>query len=259
MLHRCLITCCLLADWFIVVVYALQAKFTQINEFLKLLIHTNQLDMLSSEATQQQQEHELDDPAASSSSNGSSSSGPAPIHILDCGCGSAHLTFGTYHYLHHVKGLPVVLSGVDTNAKLMERSNHYCHELGLRRDEAQFYTSTIRSFTPVRRPDIVLALHACDTATDEALALGVRSGAPLIMCVPCCHKSLHQQLAQAQRQEGGKGVTAGGTSSGRGSAAADLLSPMLDHGIMRQRFVDLLTDTFRAQLLRIAGYRWVHG
>jgi hypothetical protein len=109
----------------------------------------------------------------------------------------------------------------------------------------------------------VLALHACDTATDEALALGVRSGAPVIMCVPCCHKTLHQQMAEVQRTRGGKGLLSARGSGSKGSEwssaaeAGELLSPMLDHGIMRQRFVDLLTDTFRAQLLRIAGYRWV--
>lgn len=104
-------------------------------------------------------------------------------------------------------------------------------------------------------PDIVLALHACDTATDEALAVGVLSGAQTIMSVPCCQKDIQRQFQrQQQRQRVGNG-------QGSGTAAAELqqvqqvFGPLLDHGILKQRQLDLLTDTFRAQLLRLAGYR----
>lgn len=101
-----------------------QAKFTQINEFLKLLAHSGQLEQLGA-------------PAGPSSS---SSSSRAPVHILDAGCGSSHLTFGMFHYLHNVLGLPVRLSGVDTNRALMQRSNKACEDLGIA-DAAQFHTA----------------------------------------------------------------------------------------------------------------------
>jgi SAM-dependent methyltransferase len=102
-----------------------QAKFTQINEFLKLLAHSGELEQLGA-------------PTAPSSS----SSSRAPVHILDAGCGSSHLTFGTFHYLHNVLGLPVRLSGVDTNQALMQRSNKACEDLGIA-DVAQFHTAGV--------------------------------------------------------------------------------------------------------------------
>ncbi|WIA15551.1 hypothetical protein OEZ85_002183 [Tetradesmus obliquus] len=217
---------------------SMQAKFTQINEFLKLLIHTGQLEHME----QQQQQ-----PNPSSSSSSSSA-----LHVLDCGCGSSHLTFGTLHYLHHVRGLPVQLTGIDTNAALMQRSNRYCADLGIS-DVAQFHTAAIRSYEPDTAPDIVLALHACDTATDEALALGVRLGTGVIMSVPCCQKDLHRQQAAAQQQQ--QQQRPGSSSSSSSSVNGELFDPLLSHGILRQRMLDLLTDGFRAQLLQLAGYR----
>ncbi|KAF6266317.1 hypothetical protein COO60DRAFT_1697337 [Scenedesmus sp. NREL 46B-D3] len=241
---------------------SMQAKFTQINEFLKLLIHTGQLDHMG----QQQQQQ----PSSSSSRGGSSRS--STLHVLDCGCGSSHLTFGTLHYLHHVRGLPLRLTGIDTNEALMQRSSRACADLGIA-DMAQFHTAAIRSYKPDAAPDIVLALHACDTATDEALALAVRLGTGVIMSVPCCQKDLHRQQAAAQQQQQqqqqqqrqvrrrpGSGSSGSGSGSdgeaGSGSGASgELFEPLLSHGILRQRMLDVLTDAFRAQLLQLAGYR----
>ena len=180
----------------------MQDKFAQINEFLKLLDHTGALTTF---------DH-------------------SPIHILDCGAGSAHLTFATYHYLNHIRQIPAQLSGVDVNAELMTRSNGYSRELGL--GDACFYASPIIDHVPEHAPDIVLALHACDTATDEALALGIRHGAQIIMTAPCCHKHLHQQLESRPPFE-----------------------PVMRQGILKQRLGDILTDSFRALLLRIMGYK----
>lgn len=103
-------------------------------------------------------------------------------------------------------------------------------------------------------PDIVLALHACDTATDEALAVGVLSGAQVIMSVPCCQKDIQRQFQRQQQRRPG---------SSSGSPAAQqqqqqvqqVFEPLLEHGILKQRQLDLLTDAFRAQLLQLAGYR----
>src|SRR5208282_6141319 len=85
------------------------------------------------------------------------------------------------------------------------------------------------------KPDIVLALHACDTATDDALAQAVSSAARIVLGVPCCHQNLNDQL--------------------RAEGPAEVLRPLLRHGILRQRMADLVTDAFRALALRISGYR----
>jgi hypothetical protein len=238
----------------------LQAKFTQINEFLKLLIHTGQLEHMGQQQQQQQQQH--DTSSSSSSSIAERGSSSSAVHVLDCGCGSSHLTFGTLYYLHNVRGMPLKLTGIDTNAALMQRSNCYCDDLGIS-DMAQFHTAAIRKYTPETAPDIVLALHACDTATDEALALGVRLNTGVIMSVPCCQKDLHKQQAAAQQQRRRPGSSsgsdsdseAGSSSSSSSSVSGELFDPLLSHGILRQRMLDLLTDGFRAQLLQLAGYR----
>jgi SAM-dependent methyltransferase len=180
----------------------MQDKFAQINEFLKLLNHTGALEQF---------DH-------------------SPVRLLDCGCGSSHLTFATYHYLNHIRQIPATLTGVDVNQNLMDKSNAYSHELGL--SDACFYTSPIIDYAPAEQPDIVLALHACDTATDEALALGVKYNAPVILSVPCCHKHLHDQLE-----------------------ARAPFEPVMRHGILRARLADILTDSFRALLLRVMGYK----
>jgi hypothetical protein len=105
----------------------------------------------------------------------------------------------------------------------------------------------------------VLALHACDTATDDALAVGVLSGAQVIMSVPCCQKDIQRQF-QRQQQRQQRAGSSSSSSSGELSAGlpqrvTQVFEPLLDHGILKQRQLDLLTDTFRAQLLRLAGYR----
>ena len=115
-----------------------QAKFTQINEFLKLLSHSGELDRIKAAAANNSR-HSTSSSSSTSSSNGSTS-GTSPIHILDAGCGSSHLTFGTFHYLHNVMQLPVLLSGVDTNRALMQRSNRACEDLGIA-DVARFHTA----------------------------------------------------------------------------------------------------------------------
>jgi len=181
---------------------SMQGKFAQINEFLKLLEHTGAVETF---------DH-------------------SPINILDCGCGSSYLTFGLYHYLNDLRGIPSALTGVDVNGSLIDKSNAHSQELGL--NDACFYTSTIADFQPEAPPDIVVALHACDTATDDALALGIRHGAGLILSVPCCHHHLNRQLQ-----------------------AVEPFKPVLRHGILKQRMADILTDTFRSLILRIMGYK----
>lgn len=179
-------------------------KFRQINEFLKLAVDTGELTRL-----------------------------PPPIRIVDCGCGSAHLTFAVYHYLNHILGRPAQLTGVDTNAELLQRQTESAKSLGW--DGLTFVASSVIDFYPPTPVDIVIALHACDTATDEALAQAVKWGAKLILSAPCCHHHLQAQLDVG--------------------AAAVEMRPLLEQGILKERLGDVLTDTFRALLLRANGYR----
>lgn len=178
-------------------------KFRQINEFLRLIVETDTLDAL-----------------------------PTPIRIVDCGCGSADLTFAVYHYLNHILKHPTEAVGIDVRADLMAKQNAVSAELGW--DDLRFEVSRIIDYEPVERPDIVLALHACDTATDEALAQAVRWGARLIFSAPCCHHHLQAQIAK--------------------QPMPPAFQPVLRHGILKERMGDLLTDGFRAQILRILGY-----
>ena len=117
----------------------MQGKFSQINEFLKLLEHTGELERFDT----------------------------TPVHILDCGCGSAYLSFAAYHYLNNVCRIPAHLTGIDTNATLIQKDNRQSEKLGF--SHACFQKSAIIDYVPQESPDIVLALHACDTATDEAI------------------------------------------------------------------------------------------
>ena len=159
-----------------------------------------------------------------------------PLRILDLGCGNAYLTFAA-HALLTSRGLEVQVVGVDVKAQARERNTRIAEQLGV--DAQVHFVQACIDDAPIRgdseRPDIVLALHACDTATDDAIAVGVRSGAALLMVAPCCHHDLQRQLASAT------------TPSPFGAVTRD--------GILSERWADLLTDALRADILRLLGYR----
>lgn len=188
----------------------MQAKFRQINEFLRIIDRT-----LPAERT-------ADAARSPSKKNGS-------LYMVDCGCGSAHLTFAAYHYLNHVRGTPAVLVGVDRDRELVGKCTGLQQKLGW--EGISFEVSAIAELRLAARPDVVFSLHACDTATDEAIMQGILWGSGAILCAPCCQHELHDQLR------------------------ADVLRPMLRYGIMRERLADLVTDALRALILRIMGYR----
>ncbi|MGC9468174.1 MAG: class I SAM-dependent methyltransferase [Anaerolineae bacterium] len=179
-------------------------KFRQINEFLRLILESGELEALE-----------------------------PPIRIVDCGCGSADLTFAVYHYLNHVLDLPTEAVGIDVKEELLTAQNSLAQELGW--VGLRFVVSRIIDYEPEVQPTVVLALHACDTATDEALAQAVRWGAQLIFSAPCCHHHLQAQMADRPMPP--------------------VFQPVLRHGILKERVGDVLTDSFRAQILRILGYR----
>jgi hypothetical protein len=183
----------------------MRAKYTQINEFLKQLTHV------------------LDDAGLRALGR--------PVEILDCGCGASYLTLAAHHYLNEVLGIPAQLIGVDINEEVIRKSLERSERLGAER--LQFACSPIGALE--MKPDVVLALHACDTATDDALAQAIAAEARLVLSVPCCHHHLNEQL--------------------RPAGPAEVLRPLLRHGILQQRTADLVTDAFRALILRIMGYR----
>jgi hypothetical protein len=131
-----------------------------------------------------------------------------------------------------VRGIPSRLFGVDLKDELIAR--HQAHADALGWSGVTFHAGRIAQFDPPDAPDVVLALHACDTATDEALARGIVWGSRIILSVPCCHHHLHAQLAQR--------------------VAPPPFGPVFRHGILRERWADVLTDTFRALILRMMGY-----
>src|SRR5690606_28851974 len=93
------------------------------------------------------------------------------LYLVDAGCGNAYLTFATYHYLNHVRGIPTRLTGIDVNARLLDQHAQKAQDLHW--EGIDFEATSIIDFRPECAPDMVIALHACDTATDEALAQAV--------------------------------------------------------------------------------------
>ena len=178
-----------------------------------------------------------------------------PARLVDLGCGNAYLTFGAYAYLAARKELggdsPMEVIGVDVKRQARETNTRVAIELGWDRScvfvEGTIADATLRFPTPRPDPsepevDIVLALHACDTATDEALTRAVRWNAPLTLVSPCCHHDLQVRMR----------------------AAAQAYPPLTRHGILRERLGDVVTDAFRAHILRLLGHRvdvteWIGG
>ncbi len=158
---------------------------------------------------------------------------PDPLRVVDLGCGNAYLSFAAYRYLTTGRGLRVELTGVDVRPDQRERNAALAGKLDWS-DRVRFVAGTIAE-APVDAADLVLALHACDTATDDALARAVGWRAPYVLAAPCCH---HDVAAQLRR-----------------STPPRPYSMLTRHGILRERYADVLTDALRAAVLRLVGYR----
>jgi hypothetical protein len=150
-----------------------------------------------------------------------------PLRIVDFGSGKSYLTFALYHLLAVVRGLDVEIVGLDLKEDVIERCRSLATTLGYER--LRFEVGDIGLFDG-EPADVVVSLHACDTATDAALERAVRWRAETILAVPCCQHELCEQVRD------------------------DALSPLLSHGILRERFAALATDAARAQLLEAVGY-----
>lgn len=149
--------------------------------------------------------------------------------IIDFGCGKSYLTFAMYHYLHCLKGYPVRIIGLDLKKDVITRCNLLAEQYGY--EKLRFYHGDIASYEGVDHVDMVVTLHACDTATDYALAKAVRWGARVILSVPCCQHELNRQMKNEQ------------------------MKPVFQYGLIKERMAALYTDALRAQLLEGQGYR----
>jgi SAM-dependent methyltransferase len=158
---------------------------------------------------------------------------PSPLRVVDLGCGNAYLTFAAYRYLTDL-GAKIQVVGVDVREDQRVRNMAVAESLGCS-DDVTFVAGTIEDAELDVTPDLVLALHACDTATDQALARAIRWKAPWVLAAPCCH---HDIAAQLKRHP-----------------APEPYTELTRHPILRERFADTLTDSLRAALLRLNGYR----
>lgn len=149
--------------------------------------------------------------------------------IIDFGCGKSYLTFAMYYYLKVQMGYPIRIIGLDLKQDVIDRCNQLSRKYGY--DTLKFYHGDIASYEGVSQVDMVVTLHACDTATDYALAKAVRWGAKVILSVPCCQHELNKQIKN------------------------HLLEPVLHYGIIKERMAALYTDALRAEILENKGYR----
>ena len=187
-----------------------QDKYRQVEEFLRLLSPTLKAAIAAGQIHPPTSEN--------------------PLQIVDLGCGHAYLTFAAHQYLMST-GIPVQITGIDARTDSRDRNNAIAQKLGIA--STIFFKAEEISKTTSQSADIAIALHACDTATDDAIAWAVNGGAKLLLIAPCCHHDIQKQIV----------------------AAPEPWGALTKFGLMKERLADLLTDSFRAQLLRIVGYR----
>lgn len=150
------------------------------------------------------------------------------VTILDFGCGKSYLTFAMYYYLHELQQYDVRIVGLDLKEDVIEKCSVLAKKYGY--EKLTFCQGDIASYEGVDRVDMVVTLHACDTATDYALAKAVAWGASVILSVPCCQHELNRQIHN------------------------EVLAPVFSYGVLKERIAALMTDGLRAQMLEQAGY-----
>ena len=195
------------------VIAAKYDKFRQINRFLEIV------------------DDILPDVMESRARDGDSS----PLRVVDFGSGKSYLTFAVHYFLREIKGIDCEVFGLDLKKDVIEYCSRMAAELNL--PGLSFSVGDISTYSGSRSPDIVVTLHACDTATDFALDYAVKRGVRAILSVPCCQHEVNAQLSKL--------------SDGCGSP----FEPLLRFGLIKERFAALATDAIRAELLERAGYR----
>lgn len=151
------------------------------------------------------------------------------LTILDFGCGKSYLTFALYYYLKVMKDYPINVIGLDLKSEVIKHCNRLSEKYGY--DQLHFLEGDIASYQGSNSVDMVVTLHACDTATDYALHKAVSWGAQVILSVPCCQHELNRQIK------------------------SELLKPVLKYGIVKERMSALITDALRAEILESKGYK----
>lgn len=151
------------------------------------------------------------------------------LTIIDFGYGKSYLTFAMYYYLKEMKGYDIRIIGLDLKADVIAHCNQLRTRYGF--DKLDFYVGNIENFDGVDAVDMVVTLHACDTATDFALHKAVKWNASVILSVPCCQHELNQQIGN------------------------ESLAPIMDYGLLKERMAALATDGLRGKLLEMEGYR----
>lgn len=150
------------------------------------------------------------------------------VRIIDFGCGKSYLTFAMYYYLHELCGLDIRVTGLDLKADVIRRCSALAEKYGYRK--LDFLQGDIADFEGTDSVDMVVTLHACDTATDFALYKAVKWNAAVILSVPCCQHEVNRQIRN------------------------EVLEPALKYGLIRERLSALVTDSVRAGLLEEQGY-----
>jgi len=176
-------------------------KFRQINKYVELIAHLLE-------------EHPLQQGA----------------HIVDMGSGKGYLTFALYDYLQNERQLNIQLTGIELRPGLVAQCSDIAKQEAF--SKLQFIAEDIHTYQPEGGIDMLIALHACDTATDEAIAKGINAKADIIIVAPCCHKQVRKAISIPED-----------------------LKPMLQHGILLERQAEMLTDAIRSLYLEAAGYR----
>ena len=182
------------------IVHARYDKFRQINRYLEFV--EDILPTLSKEGT---------------------------VNIIDFGCGKSYLTFALYYYLHELKGIDVQITGLDLKTSVIEKCNGLARKYGY--EKLTFLAGDIASYESGGTVDMVVTLHACDTASDYALDKAVKWGAKVILSVPCCQHELNAQIHSS------------------------VLEPVLKYGLIKERVAALVTDALRAGYLEEQGYQ----
>lgn len=155
--------------------------------------------------------------------------GSGELTVYDLCCGKSYLTFAAYYYFTVIKRREIFMRGTDLKNDVIE----YCSAAAIKLDYSSlsFRAGDIETFVPERKPDMMISLHACDTATDMVLAAGVKTGAEVILSTPCCQHELFSQIR------------------------CDHLGFITEHGIFKQKLSDIVTDALRCKRLEIEGYK----
>lgn len=159
------------------------------------------------------------------------------VTVLDFGCGKSYLTFAMYYYLHEIKKYDIRIIGLDLKEEVIRRCSSLAARYGY--EKLTFLEGNIADYTGADRVDMVVTLHACDTATDYALAKAVGWDAKVILSVPCCQHELNSQMQRAEKC---------------GDERLRALGPVMRYGLLKERMAALVTDGLRAQYLERAGY-----